>query len=132
MAKETTMSVMEQIRKLDEEKAKLLNQAKEDALRRAEEAVQELRELGFNYRLVETDSEPTRTRSTSTGGRRTGVRDDIMKVIRAHPDGIRRGEILNAMGVGDDKSFEGSVSNALANMKKAGTITLDNGLYRAA
>ena len=56
---------IEQIRKLDEERAKLLEGAKADALARAEEAINELTALGFDYELVEpargTARKPTTT-----------------------------------------------------------------------
>ena len=45
-------SVMDQIRKLDAEKSKLLENAKKEALNKAEAALAELRELGFEYRIT--------------------------------------------------------------------------------
>jgi DNA-binding protein H-NS len=47
------LTTLQQIKKLDEERAKLLESAKADALARAEEAVNELTTLGFDYELVE-------------------------------------------------------------------------------
>ena len=52
MAKELT--TLQQIKKLDEERAQLLETAKADALTKAEEAINELTALGFGYELVET------------------------------------------------------------------------------
>jgi len=46
-------SALQQIKKLDEERAKLLESAKNDALTRAEEAINELIALGFEYEIVE-------------------------------------------------------------------------------
>ncbi len=46
-------SALQQIKKLDEERAKLLESAKNDALTRAEEAISELIALGFEYELTE-------------------------------------------------------------------------------
>jgi hypothetical protein len=46
-------SVFQQIKKLDEERTKLLESAKADALARAEEAINELTALGFDYELAE-------------------------------------------------------------------------------
>jgi hypothetical protein len=51
VAKEPT--TIEKIKKLDDERAKLLESAKADALGRAEEAINELTALGFEYDLVE-------------------------------------------------------------------------------
>ena len=46
-------SVLDRIKALDEERAKLLEAAKKEALEKAEKAVAELNELGFHYSLVE-------------------------------------------------------------------------------
>ena len=46
-------TALQQIKKLDEERAKLLESAKADALARAEEAINELTALGFDYELAE-------------------------------------------------------------------------------
>jgi hypothetical protein len=51
VAKELT--ALQQIEKLDEERTKLLETAKADALARAEEAIGELTALGFEYELTE-------------------------------------------------------------------------------
>src|SRR4051812_4991198 len=50
--KKMANSVLEQLRKLDEQRAQLLEGAKAAALKKGEEAVAELKELGFDYRLV--------------------------------------------------------------------------------
>ncbi len=42
-------TVLQQIKKLDEERAKILEGAKNDALARAQEAINELTALGFDY-----------------------------------------------------------------------------------
>jgi hypothetical protein len=49
------MNVLEQIRKLDEQKAKLLFDAKKEALERVHAAIKDLNELGFAYKLVSGD-----------------------------------------------------------------------------
>jgi hypothetical protein len=46
-------SALQQIKKLDEERAKLLESAKGDALARGEEVINELISLGFEYELIE-------------------------------------------------------------------------------
>jgi hypothetical protein len=46
-------SVRDKLKALDEERNKLLEAAKTEALEQAERAVAELNELGFHYRLVE-------------------------------------------------------------------------------
>jgi len=47
------MSVLDELKALNEQREKLLGAAKTEALEKAEKAVAELNELGFNYRLVE-------------------------------------------------------------------------------
>ena len=49
------MSVLDQLKKLDEQRAKLLDGAKEEALGKAKAAIAELNELGFSYKLVQGD-----------------------------------------------------------------------------
>ncbi len=49
-------SAVQRIRELDEERAQIFDQAKEEALDKANEAVAALNALGLNYRLV--DGEP--------------------------------------------------------------------------
>jgi hypothetical protein len=45
-------SPIERIKELDKERAALFERAKEEALRRANQAVEDLNALGLNYRLV--------------------------------------------------------------------------------
>jgi hypothetical protein len=47
------MSVLEKLKALDAQRAQLLEGAKQEALDKAEKAVAELNELGFDYSLVE-------------------------------------------------------------------------------
>lgn len=121
------MSVLDQIRKLDEQKASLLAQAKQEAMAKANEGIKALAELGFDYRLVQGDgSAPTRS-----GTRRTGVRDEVLGVIKKNPNGIGRADIIDQMSAKGDRSAEQSISNALAALKKAGTVSGDGGVYKA-
>lgn len=46
-------SVLDRIRQLDEEKAKLMEGAKSEVMERVNAAIAELNELGFNFRLTE-------------------------------------------------------------------------------
>ena len=70
------LSTLQQLKKLDEERAKLLESAKNDALTRAEEAINELVALGFDYEIVE----PARgtARKTRTA-RKASAPDDSPK-----------------------------------------------------
>jgi hypothetical protein len=62
-------TTLQQLKKLDEERTKLLESGKADALARAEEAISELTALGFDYELVEparaTARKPTPARKAS-------------------------------------------------------------------
>ena len=61
-------TTLQQLKKLDEERTKLLEGAKADALARAEEAINELTALGFDYELVEPAKETARkTRAVRKG-----------------------------------------------------------------
>jgi DNA repair exonuclease SbcCD ATPase subunit len=46
-------TALQQIKKLDEERTKILEGAKKEALARAEDAINELTALGFDYELAE-------------------------------------------------------------------------------
>ena len=48
----TDKTAIQRIQELDRERTALFEQAKEEALRRANQAVEDLNALGLNYRLV--------------------------------------------------------------------------------
>ena len=52
----TDNTAIQRIQELDRERTELFEQAKEAALRRATQAVEDLNALGLKYRLVETGS----------------------------------------------------------------------------
>jgi hypothetical protein len=52
----TDKTAIQRIQELDRERAALFDQAKEEALRRAHQAVEDLNALGLKYRLVEGGS----------------------------------------------------------------------------
>ena len=52
----TDKSAIQRIKELDQERAALFEQAKQEALRRATQAVEDLNALGLNYRLVGGDA----------------------------------------------------------------------------
>lgn len=123
------MSVLEKIKALDAQKAQLLDQAKTEALNAVNKGLADLTELGFHYQLVE-QGKPART--AQTGTRRAGIRNDVLNLIGEHSDGISRAQVLETMDAKGNKQAEQSISNALANLKKAGTINLKDGLYTVA
>ena len=124
-------AVLAKLKKLDEERAVLVADAKHQALAAANMAIADLNALGFTYRLVEGggSSPPT----SSTGTRRTGIREQVLDAVKASgADGINRADLLRVLGMKGDKSEEQSVSNALSALKKAGATTSKNGRYIAA
>lgn len=122
------MSVLEEIRKLDEQKAKLLEGAKIEALSAAKAAISTLAELGFNYTLVQGEGSGAISRTPGT--RRTGIREEVLALVKANP-GATRSSLIAKMNIASDKSGQQSLSNALAALKKAGTVSADGGAYTA-
>jgi hypothetical protein len=52
----TDKTAIERIKELDQERTSLFEHAKQEALRRANQAVEDLNALGLKYRLVEGES----------------------------------------------------------------------------
>ena len=69
-----------------------------------------------------------RTRSQAPRGSR---REALLQTIRENPDGLKRGEILERMGLKGDKSGEMSVSNALTALTKSNQVSRHDGRYFA-
>lgn len=125
--------VLDQLRKLDEQREALLSEAKNTALANAQAAIAELNELGFNYRLQEGGSAPRAPRQQS-GTRRSGIRDEVLHFVsHAGPDGVKPAALRETLGIADtDKSGKQSVANALSALKRAGKIVDKDGAYVAA
>jgi hypothetical protein len=79
LEKPEKLTILQQIKKLDEERAKLLESAKNEALAKATEAVEELKALGFSYELAEPAPGKTRAPRAARGTTR--------KVIDHTPQG---------------------------------------------
>ena len=69
------MSVLEKLKALDAQRAELLEGAKKEALDKAEKAVAELNELGFDYSLVEGASTARAPRKAGTQAPKRQARD---------------------------------------------------------
>jgi hypothetical protein len=67
----TDKTPIQRIKELDQERATLFAQAKEEALRRANQAVEDLNALGLNYRLV-TGAIPAGSKGTEMKPQETG------------------------------------------------------------
>lgn len=125
----TLAEIDAQIRALEDQKKQLQQKAKDDLLKKANDAISGLREMGFNYRLAEMEGGTRQVRVETK--RRTGIREEILTVVKGAPQGISRADVLTKLNAKGDKSAEQSASNALAALKKAGTIDLANGVYKA-
>ena len=65
------VSPLERIKQLDEERNRLMEEAKREALEKATQAVADLNALGLNYRLTEmVDDTPPRRHSSGDEGRK--------------------------------------------------------------
>jgi hypothetical protein len=78
-----------------------------------------------------------RSARKSRGGRTQTVRrgsrrEALLEVIRGNSEGLKRGDILERMGLKGDKAGEMSVSNALTALTKSGQISRHEGKYTAA
>ncbi|HEX3862127.1 MAG TPA: hypothetical protein VHY35_10590 [Stellaceae bacterium] len=68
---------------------------------------------------------------TARRARRGSRREEIVAVIR-DSNGLSRGELLEKMGLKNNKQGEMSVSNALTALTKAGTVQRADGKYMVA
>ena len=73
-----------------------------------------------------SERQPKATKNTRMP--RGAKREELLSLIEETPN-LTRGEIIDRLGIKGDKSQEQGVSNALATMKKAGTITATDGKY---
>ena len=119
------MSVLEQIAELDAQKAELIQQAHDEALEKAQAAIDELNSLGFKYKIT-----GGKAKAPAAPKRRSGIRSDVLDTITAHKDGISRQDLFASMKA-DDKASQQSISNAVAALKKQSLITGDSGIYKA-
>jgi hypothetical protein len=88
----TDKTSIQRIKELDQERATLFEQAKEEALRRANQAVEDLNALGLNYRLV-TGSAPSGGKAGTKPPQGTGQTgaDKKLGVRRVKPQNPTRG-----------------------------------------
>ena len=67
-----------------------------------------------------------------TRARSGSKREQLLALIKQHPDGLARKDILERMGLKGDKSGEMSVSNALTALTKGNQVVRREGRYRLA
>lgn len=104
-------------------------QARMDKLN--EEAAGYKRELAAIDAYERTKTGKTTAPTTSTRAAR-GSRSDTLLAMIGGTDGMTRSQILEEIGAKGNKSLEGSISNALATMKKKGQLNLKDGTYTVA
>jgi hypothetical protein len=89
------------------------------------------------YEAAKTGKQMPAVRQARSGGGRTRARrgskrEQLLELIRQHPDGLARKDILDRMGLKGDKSGEMSVSNALTALTKSNQVARHEGKYRSA
>ena len=89
------------------------------------------------YEAAKTGKQMPAVRQARSGGGRTRARrgskrEQLLELIRQHPDGLARKDILDRMGLKGDKSGEMSVSNALTALTKTNQVSRHEGKYRFA
>jgi hypothetical protein len=118
-----------------------LQKQREEVLQRQATINEELATLDGKLARVEAYFAPPpatvepKTRAPRKTGTRAprqgGVREKVLEEIKKHQDGIKRADLLTAMGATGNKTAEQSISNAVANLKKDGKISGEQGIYKA-
>jgi hypothetical protein len=127
---------------IDQERQRL-HRERDDVHRQQQELENKLAEIEREleaidaYEAVKTGKRTAPSRGQA-GGRRAGSqarkgsrREALLQLIRENPDGLRRGEILERMGLKGDKTGEMSVSNALTALTKSSQVSRHEGRYVA-
>ncbi len=133
------MSALKEIKSLEAQKRKLLTKAKAECLKKIAPVLLELKELGFEFKLVEKSSvieAPTKKTKSPKGNkptkkRRSGFPEKVLKTIAATEKGLARKQIDSAHKVAS-QSDKRAISNALTALKRNNFVTLNGGVYRAA
>ena len=111
-----------------------LTKAREDALAKRVEIEASITAIDTELSAIDAyeaakHGRPARRRKRCT--RHSGRREEVLAAVKQHRQGITRGELLEFMST-KEKSSAQSVSNALAALKRAGTITSIDGKYKVA
>ena len=117
-----------------EKEREKLNTQRADALTRRAAIDDEIatidKELAAIAAYEAAKSGKTATPAKRTTGTKRGSRHEaILSLLKEAPDGLGRADILEKLSLKGNKSGEQSISNALANMKKAGKIGAKDGRY---
>jgi hypothetical protein len=114
-----------------------LARLRDDALARRQAVDEEIAEIDRELAAIEAyetakRGAPPRPPAREAGARRGSRRQAVVGLIRQHPEGLTRGEILERLSLKGNQSGERSVSNALTALKKAGEIIARGRKYTAA
>ena len=88
----------------------------------------ELAAIGAYERAKQGKPERQTKMTKNTRAPRGAKREELLFIIAETPN-LTRGEIIEKLGIKGEKSQEQGISNALATMKKVGTITAIDGKY---
>lgn len=84
------------------------------------------------YEAAKTGEQKPATNGAPRRARRGSIRETIMNLVAAAPLGLSRGEIIDHLGFKGDKSAEMSLSNALFNLTKNGSLVRESRQYHVA
>ena len=110
-----------------------LTKAREDALAKRAEIDARITAVDTELAAIDAYEAAKRgkpARAKKTGGRRSGVRQNVLAEIKKHPGGISPAAIKEALGA-TDTSARQSVSNALAALKRNSEVVAKDGVYKA-
>ena len=134
MAEQFSEFIQQERERLDRERQDVLRQH-EGLENRLAEIDRELEAIEA-YEAAKTGKINSRRQGRSGRGRsqapRGSRREALLQLMRENPNGLRRGEILERMGLKGDKAGEMSVSNALTALTKANQVTRRDRKYVAA
>ena len=113
-----------------------LSQRRDELMQQRDEIDRQLDELEREFGAITAYEQARKGQGASAPARgskrRTGVRQIVLDVVKKHPKGISRADILQEMKAKGDKRAEQSISNALSNLKKQNSLKLEDGSYIAA
>src|SRR3954452_18240283 len=140
------LDMAEQFSDFIQQERERLDRERQDVLRQHQELENKLAEIDRELEAIEAyeAAKTGKTGKTGTTSRRQGRsgrtrsqaprgsrREVLLQTIRDNPNGLKRGEILERMGLKGDKAGEMSVSNALTALTKANQVSRHEGRYVA-
>ncbi len=110
----------------------LMTQERDKLLKQREEAQALLAEANAKLQRIEAYLGVTvPTEKKTRAPRQTGKRSELLNLIATSPDGLTRAELIDKLGIRDDKKATMSMSNALSALKKGGQVHQEGRIYKA-